>query len=103
MKNYMVSTIDGKPLINTFKENKEDEVAALTAAFSRLGKGLKQGIDIGDLGTIVINGSKGCYGMRYIDNEHILGILASDKKSKKELLNDIDNLTTAMQNASTEI
>jgi len=98
MKNYMVSTIDGLPLLNTFETKDESEVAAITAALSGLGQGLKQGLDIGDLGTIVVNGSKGRYGMRYIDNEHILGLLASDTQSENDLLADIDSLTSAMQN-----
>jgi len=93
----MVSSVDGLPLINTFQTDKEDEVAALTAALSGLGKGLKTGLDLGDLGSIVINGSKGRYGMRYIDNERILGMLASDNKSESELLADLDSLTLAMQ------
>ncbi len=97
MKNYIVSTVDGLPLVNTFETKKEHEVAALTAALSGLGKGLKQGLDLGALGTIVVNGSKGRYGMRYIDNERILGMLASDLKSENELLSDIDSLTSAMQ------
>ena len=97
MKNYMVSTTGGIPLINTFEAENEAEVAALTAALSGLGKGLKQGLDLGDLGTIVVNGSKGRYGMRYIDNERILGMLASDSMSENKLLSDIDNLTIAMQ------
>ena len=94
MKNYMISTTDGLCLINTFQNKKEDEVAALTAALSGLGKGLKQGIDIGDLGTIIINGSKGRYGMRYIDNNRILGVLATDVMSEQKLVHDIEEMAT---------
>lgn len=96
MKNYMISTIDGLSLINTFQDKKEDEVAALTAALSGLGKGLRKGIDIGDLGTIVINGSKGRYGIRYIDNERILGILATDNMSEGKLITDIEEMASAL-------
>ena len=92
MKNYMISTTDGLSLINTFQEKQEDEVAALTAALSGLGKGLRKGIDIGDLGTIIINGSKGRYGMRYIDEERILGVLATDSMSEQKLLHDIEEM-----------
>lgn len=94
MKNYMISTTDGLCLMNTFENKKEDEVAALTAALSGLGKGLRKGIDIGDLGTIVINGSKGCYGMRYIDNDRILGVLATDAISEQKLVHDIEEMAT---------
>jgi len=96
MKNYMISTIDGLSLINTFQDKKEDEVAALTAALSGLGKGLRKGIDIGDLGTIVINGNKGRYGIRYIDNERILGILATDNMSEGKLITDIEEMASAL-------
>jgi predicted regulator of Ras-like GTPase activity (Roadblock/LC7/MglB family) len=96
MKNYMISTTDGSSLINTFQDKQENEVAALTAALSGLGKGLKSGIDIGDLGTIVINGSKGRYGMRYIDNERILSILATDTVSEKKLVHDIEEMASAL-------
>lgn len=88
----MISTTDGLSLINTFQEKQEDEVAALTAALSGLGKGLRKGIDIGDLGTIIINGSKGRYGMRYIDEERILGVLATDSMSEQKLLHDIEEM-----------
>ncbi len=90
MKNYMISTTDGLSLINTFQDKEEDEVAALTAALSGLGKGLRKGIDIGDLGTIIINGSKGRYGMRYIDDQRILGVLATDSMSEQKLMHDIE-------------
>jgi predicted regulator of Ras-like GTPase activity (Roadblock/LC7/MglB family) len=96
MKNYMISTIDGLSLINTFQDKKEDEVAALTAALSGLSQGLKKGIDIGDLGTIVINGSKGRYGMRYIDSERILGVLATDTMSEQKLVTDIEEMASAI-------
>ncbi|MCK5897008.1 MAG: hypothetical protein KAG20_09390 [Cocleimonas sp.] len=96
MKNYMISTIDGLSLINTFQEKQEDEVAALTAALSGLSQGLKKGIDIGDLGTIVINGSKGRYGMRYIDSERILGVLATDTLSEQKLITDIEEMASAI-------
>jgi predicted regulator of Ras-like GTPase activity (Roadblock/LC7/MglB family) len=96
MKNYMISTIDGLSLINTFKAQQEDEVAALTAALSGLSQGLKKGIDIGDLGTIVINGTKGRYGMRYIDQNRILGVLATDEMSEQKLLHDIEEMASAI-------
>lgn len=99
MINYMISTTDGLSLINTFqdKQEDEDEVAALTAALSGLGNGLRKGlIDIGDLGTIVINGSKGRYGMRYIDNERILGVLATDTMSEQKLIHDIEEMASAL-------
>ena len=86
----MISTTDGLSLINTFQDKEEDEVAALTAALSGLGKGLRKGIDIGDLGTIIINGSKGRYGMRYIDDQRILGVLATDSMSEQKLMHDIE-------------
>ncbi|MCK5917997.1 MAG: hypothetical protein KAG34_06210 [Cocleimonas sp.] len=95
----MISTTDGLSLINTFqdKQEDEDEVAALTAALSGLGNGLRKGlIDIGDLGTIVINGSKGRYGMRYIDNERILGVLATDTMSEQKLIHDIEEMASAL-------
>jgi predicted regulator of Ras-like GTPase activity (Roadblock/LC7/MglB family) len=92
----MISTIDGLSIINTFQNRQEDEVAALTAALSGLSKGLKKGIDIGDLGTIVINGSKGRYGMRYIDNERILGVLATGNMSEKKLITDIEEMASAL-------
>ena len=92
----MISTIDGLSIINTFQNKQEDEVAALTAALSGLGKGLKKGIDIGDLGTIVINGSKGRYGMRYIDNERILGVLATGNMSEQKLITDIEEMASAL-------
>lgn len=92
----MISTIDGLSLINTFQEKQEDEVAALTAALSGLSQGLKKGIDIGDLGTIVINGSKGRYGMRYIDSERILGVLATDTLSEQKLITDIEEMASAI-------
>lgn len=92
----MISTIDGLSIINTFQNKQEDEVAALTAALSGLGRGLKKGIDIGDLGTIVINGSKGRYGMRYIDNERILGVLATGNMSEKKLITDIEEMASAL-------
>jgi len=41
--------------------------------------------------------------MRYIDNERILGMMASDVTSENELLADIDNLTFAMQNNEVSI
>ncbi len=96
MKNYMISTTDGLSLINTFQDKQEDEVAALTAALSGLGKGLRKGIDIGDLGTIIINGSKGRYGMRYIDDQRILGVLATDSMSEQKLLHDIEEMATTI-------
>jgi predicted regulator of Ras-like GTPase activity (Roadblock/LC7/MglB family) len=96
MKNYMISTTDGLSLINTFKEKQEDEVAALTAVLSNLSQGLKKGIDIGDLGTIVINGSKGRYGMRYLDDKRILGVLATDTMSETKLLHDIEEMAIAI-------
>ncbi len=97
MKNYMISTTDGLSLINTFQDKEEDSVAALTAALSGLGKGLRQGIDIGDLGTIIINGSKGRYGMRYIDDERILGVLATDTMSEQNLVHDIEKMATTIR------
>ena len=103
MKNYIVSTIDGLPIENTFNIQKENEVAALTAALSGLSKGLREDLDLGEIGTIIISGDKGCYGMRYIDNERILGMMASDVTSENELLADIDNLTFAMQNNEVSI
>ena len=98
MKNYMISTTDGLSLLHTFREDEEAEVAALTAALSSLGKGLKKGIDIGDLGTIVINGSKGRYGVRYIDQKHILGVLATDGMSEQRLVADIEAMVFSIQN-----
>lgn len=97
MKNYMISTTDGLSLINTFQDKQEDEVAALTAALSGLGEGLRKGVNIGDLGTIVINGSKGRYGMRYIDNERILGVLATDTMSEQKLVHDIEEMVSALE------
>ena len=97
MKNYMISTTDGLSLINTFQDKEEDEVAALTAALSCLGKGLREGIDIGDLGTIIINGSKGRYGIRYIDDERILGILATDSMSEQKLVHDIEEMASTIR------
>jgi predicted regulator of Ras-like GTPase activity (Roadblock/LC7/MglB family) len=96
MKNYMISTTDGSSLINTFQDKQEDEVAALTAALSGLGEGLRKGVNIGDLGTIVINGSKGRYGMRYIDNKRILGVLATDTISEQKLVHDIEEMVSAL-------
>ncbi|MCK5812877.1 MAG: hypothetical protein KAH03_01410 [Cocleimonas sp.] len=93
----MISTTDGLSLINTFQDKQEDEVAALTAALSGLGEGLRKGVNIGDLGTIVINGSKGRYGMRYIDNERILGVLATDTMSEQKLVHDIEEMVSALE------
>jgi predicted regulator of Ras-like GTPase activity (Roadblock/LC7/MglB family) len=98
MKNYMISTTDGLSILHTFKEREEAEVAALTAALSGLGKGLKKGIDIGDLGTIVINGSKGRYGVHYIDQKRVLGVLATDGMSEKTLIADIEEMVFSIRN-----
>ncbi len=100
MKNYIVSTIDGRPLINTFQDEHEEEVAAITAALSGLSKGLKNGVDIGNLNTIIINGSNGRYAMRYIDEERVLGVLSPITIPEKQLMIDVENLTTAMTNTT---
>jgi len=94
----MISTTDGLSLLHTFKEDEEAEVAAFTAALSSLGKGLKKGINIGDLGTIVINGSKGRYGVRYIDQKLILGVLATSQMSEQKLVDDIENMVFSIRN-----
>ncbi|MCK5812876.1 MAG: roadblock/LC7 domain-containing protein [Cocleimonas sp.] len=99
MNNYIVSKIDGTPLINTFQnKHEESEIAAVTAALSGLSKGLKNGLDIGSLNTIIINGSNARYAMRYIDEGHVLGVLSPVSTPEKQLMDDVENITTAMTN-----